>query len=387
MRILHIVGDSKWGGGGHIILALARMARDCDWGVDVLATDPVSKSMLQAHGVGVVDLDVIWREIRPVRDTLGLLRLQKYLEAHSYDLVHTHTSKAGFVGRIAARRAGIPAIIHTAHSFPFHEDSGALAAFSYRHLERHAAHYCDCIVTVSEYHRQWGLRWKIAAPEKIVAIPNGISENRLAVTRSRSIIRNELGVPDSAVFFLTPGRLFKGKGLEYLLDAIPHLSTRLPGPFRIVLAGEGSLRGELERRIAQLAARDRVIFAGFRPDIANLLNACDIVVLPSLHEGMSIALLEAMAMQRPIVATSIGGNLEPTRNGEGALIVPPRDARALAEAMAALVEHADLAARKARDARRLFLAGHTEEVMAEQYRQLYAGLLSLPNRKHQAMVS
>lgn len=378
MKLLHIVGDSKWGGGGHIILALAEMARESGWEVDIMTTDPVCQSMFRSYGFGVVNRDVIWRDIRPVRDLRGLVKLYDFLRSHRYDLVHTHTSKAGFVGRVAARCAGIPAIVHTAHSFPFHEESGPLSSFIYRQLERCAARCCDRIVTVSEYHREWGLRWGIGDARKIVAIPNGIGDKNAAATKSPASVRAELQVSPSEIVFLTPGRLFHGKGLEYLIDAAPLLAAHIPDrQFRIVLAGEGSLRPALEARAAAKRVTRDVLFLGFRADIADLLRAADVVVLPSLHEGMSISLLEAMAAQKPIVATSIGGNLEPTANGAGALIVPPRDASALAKAMTSFALNPLLAAEKSLQARHLFEAGHTKRIMVARYRRLYRELLNV----------
>jgi len=376
MKVLHIVGDSKWGGGGAIILALADMAHDLGWDVGMLTTDPVCQGMARAHGVEIVDLDVIWRNIRPIRDLGGLHTLYRFLRANHYDVVHTHTSKAGFVGRIAARAAGVPVVIHTAHSFPFHEDSSPAFAFFYRCLEKCAARFCDRIVTVSRYHRDWGIRAGIADGGRLVAIPNGISEDNIAVTKGPAQIRAELGIPSDEVFIFTPGRLFAGKGLEYLIDCIPALTRNLSRSFRIVLAGDGILRPPLEQRAAGLQGRNKVLFLGFRTDIGNLLNACDIVVLPSLHEGLSIALLEAMAARKPIVATSIGGNLEPTANGRGAMIVPPKSSTALAAAITTLLHSPELAAEKAANARSLYSLNHTLDAMTTRYKALYEELTS-----------
>lgn len=370
-RILHVVGDSKYGGGSVIIIRLALAAMEDGFDVDVLATDPVFQDALKAQGIGVVALDCIWRDIRPLRDVFGLWRLRRYLSSHPYDIVHTHTSKAGFVGRAAAWMAKVPAVVHTVHGFAFHEESSRAALRVYSFLERRAANWCHRLVTVSHYHRRWALELGIGDSARIVAIPNGIPATRVAQSRSSEAVRAELGITPGAKVVMAPGRLAPQKGLEYLLEAFDLLSSRGQRDVVLVIVGDGVLREPLKQTCRELGIDDRVIFTGYREDIGDVVSASDYIVLPSLREGLSIALLEAMAAGKPIVTTSIGSNLEATDNGRVARIVPPKDVVALADSIEYLFQHPDVARGLGQGAKERFEACYTERRMLDAYLSLY----------------
>ncbi|MGH3135632.1 MAG: glycosyltransferase family 4 protein [Gaiellaceae bacterium] len=333
-KVLHIHGSSKFGGDSVLILELGRAARERGFEVDVLATDPRFQEAVREENLGLVDLDVIRREIRPLWDLRGLLRLTRFLSGSRYTLVHTHTTKPGVVGTLAARRAGIPAVMHTVHLFPFHEETGRAVTAAYVGAERVAARWCDRIVTVSEFQRDWALRVGIGSPTKVISIPNGVPTERAQPKRSRADVRAELGI-GGGIMVLSTGRLAEQKGLEYLIRAAALIRDDLPEA-RIVLAGDGPLRGKLSQLVSDLRLEEAVSVLGHRSDVGDLLAASDLVVLPSLWEGLSISLLEAMAAGKPVVTTSIGSNREVTNDGETAALVPPKDPESLAGVMRSL---------------------------------------------------
>ncbi|GIV04869.1 MAG: glycosyl transferase family 1 [Fimbriimonadales bacterium] len=383
-RILHIVGDSKYGGGSYIILRLAQMAKQQGWQPAVLTTDTVFQQVLNEHQIPSIPLQCIWREINLLRDWQGYRRLRAYLAREGYDLVHTHTSKGGVIGRAAAWHARIPAVVHTVHGFAFHEQSRPWAIRFYAGLERLAARWCHRIVTVSEYHMRWALQLGIGTPQQLRAIPNGIEPQRAAPQSAPDSLRQQLHIAPDTRVILSTGRLATQKGLEYLIQAARLLQSADLPPFVVLIAGDGPLRQHLERQACAAGVGKQVRFLGFWKAVGDLLAIADIVVLPTLWEGLSIALLEAMAAGKPIITTTIGSNLEATDNGSAAKLVPPKDPISLADAMREWLLHPEHAHPYAEAARRRFQKYYTEEKMLEKYRQLYCELLYETDRSGSA---
>ena len=316
---------------------------------------------------------MIRREIRPLWDLRGLVRLKTFLSGAGYSIIHTHTSKPGVVATLAARRAGIPAVMHTVHLFAFHEESGRAAMAAYVAAQRTAARWCDRIVTVSEFQRRWALEKGIGTQEQVIAIPNGVPEERARATRERADVRGELGVEEAFVV-LSTGRLASQKGLEHLVRAAA-LIRDVPR-LRVLLAGDGPLEGQLSRLVSELGLDGIVTFLGHRSDIGDLLAAADLVVLPSLWEGLSISLLEAMAAGKPVVTTTIGGNVEVTNAGEAAMLVPPKDPVRLAAAIRGLAADAPLRERLGKRGQEVQRERYTMRRMLDSYLAEYDRLLS-----------
>jgi glycosyltransferase involved in cell wall biosynthesis len=371
-RLLHIKG-AGFGGDSVLICELGRAARKQGFEVDVLASDPRFRQMIVDSGLGLVELDVIRREIRPLQDARALAALTRFLSRSSYTIVHTHTSKPGILGRLAARRTGVPAIIHTPHLFPFHEESGPVPAAAYVRCERLAARWCDRIVTVSDFHRDWALRLGIGRPGQVISIPNGVPAERAIPRGSREELRRALGSEDGFMI-LASGRLAPQKGVEYLVRAAPRIRDEVPGA-RIVIAGDGPLEQRLSRLAVELGVEETVRFLGFRSDVAELLGACDLVVLPSLWEGLSISLLEAMAAAKPIVTTALGSNREVTDDGRAARLVPAKDVDGLAAAVMALAGSPSEREELGRTAQQIQRERYTIRRMLDAYLVEYERLL------------
>jgi glycosyltransferase involved in cell wall biosynthesis len=348
------------------------MAQAQGWEVDILTTDPTFQHEVRRHGLGLLNLDVIRRPIRPVWDLGGLIRLRRTLKREAYDIVHTHTSKGGFVGRIAASLANVPVVVHTLHGFAFSERSARISRSFYVTLERIAASQCDRIVSVSGFHRNWALELGICGPSRIVAIPNGVRDTaRYSVPPTA--LRRKLEVPDGALMLLSTARLAPDKGLEYLIEAASLLPPNLQ--FRVFIAGEGPARARLERLVDRFGVRNRLCFLGYREDVNDLLAASDLVILPSLREGLSIALLEAMAAGKPIIASNIGSHVEVVGPTQAAELVAAGDALALRDAILSVAGDRKLMAELSVRARVLFEHWYSEARMLAAYRKLYQNLL------------
>ena len=377
MRILHVIGGSEFGGGSKVILDLVAMGNCFGWKSSVLTTNKEFHKHLRAAGADTIALDLIKRPIRPIRDALDSLALRQFLKENRYDIVHTHTTKGGLIGRWAATAANTPAVIHTVHGFAFHEASPWLKVIFYALIEKIAASWCDQIVTVSEYHRDWAVRLRLHTRRPIRAIPNGVSSPCISSDRKlqRSKMRESLGIPSDTFLFFNHGRIVHEKGIEDLLQAVASI-VRIPNnrKFVLAIAGKGELLDYFRARASDLGLGGTVKFLGFRGDIPALLSASDAVVLPSVREGLSIALLEALEAGKPVIATSIGSNVEVISKLRCGLLVRCNDPDGLRIEMQRVLDDDELRRRLGELARRTYLQFYTVERMMEEYADLYLQL-------------
>ena len=322
-------------------------------------------------GVSVFHMPALVREINPVLDAWATVALWRLLRRERPQVVHTHTSKAGAVGRLAAWLAGIPLVIHTPHGHIFYGYYGTVGSAIIRLLERLLAKITDRIVTLTDRGAQEHVHYKIAGAEKFATVHSGIDLARFrSVQVDPAVKRKELGLPPDGVIVGTVGRLVPIKGLEWLLKAVPQVLAQFPQACFVII-GDGPLLGELRQMTSKLGISLRVVFLGAREDVPECLAALDLFVLPSLNEGMGRVLLEAMAVGCPVVATRVGGIPDIVADGTTGLLVPPRDERALAEAILTLLRDRSRRAAYGEAARRHVDGRFDVETMVRSVERLY----------------
>ncbi len=282
---------------------------------------------------------------------------------------HTHGVRANFAGRVAGLLTGIPAVT-TVHSMIAMDYTRTPTRVAATMLDNATLRLARRIIAVSGAIARDVIR-RGARPEVVRVVYNGIPP---AEPASRTALRAELGLDDETVVLFAAARLHPVKGFRYLLDAAAQLEGRLP-PWQLLIAGDGPMRDELQRRVRELNLGHRVRLMGHVPNARRLLPAFDVYVSSSLMEGLPLSITEAMAAQVPVVATEVGGVPELLEDGRSGLLVPPADHGALAAAIERMVTEEGLAEALARKAYERYLADFTTERFAERTMAVYSELL------------
>ncbi len=277
------------------------------------------------------------------KDLISLIRIWRIFINERYDIVHCHSSKAGFLGRLAAKISRIPLVVYTPNAFAFKMDKNFLIRGLYIILEWLAGHWTNRLICVSKEEREEALRYRLVSKDRIVVIPNWVDLDEFGVfIRTREKLE-ELGISKHNRVVGTVADLRPQKGHECLLKAVPQVLRYLPDTTFLII-GEGDCREALEEMIQQLRIDNCVVMTGHRRDVPELYPLMDVYVLPSLWEGLPYTILEAMACRCPVIATDISGNREILSDGVG-LLVPPRSPVLLGEAIVRLLTDQQLADR------------------------------------------
>lgn len=319
--------------------------------VHVICSEGPDVNNLRSQGYKIKTIEIV-RRISLLKNIISIIKIFRYVKKEKFDIVHVHTPIASILGRIAARLAGVPLIIYTAHGFYFHDDMQQWKRKIIINLEKFIGRLCtDLIFTVSYEDMQTAIKEGIISKSRIYHVSNGINLTRFNsniqfdLTRKRDEFKIISG--EKVVGFI--GRIVKEKGILDLIHAYKMIFDKLP-EVKLLLIGDNrakdrdtTAKNEILELIAEYGLQDNIIFTGHRTDINELLMTMDVFVLPSYREGLPLSVMEAMAMGKPVVATNIRGCREEVKDGENGYLVPVRNPEKMAQAILKILKDDKLA--------------------------------------------
>ena len=330
INILYVITKLELGGAQKQLLSLIR-------GLDKERFNPylltacdglLIDAAKNIPGLRLIRCRFLERPIRPIKDILALFSIYRFIKASNIDIVHTHSSKAGILGRLAAKACGVRVIIHTVHGWSFHNYQSRIAYYLYLFLEKLCAGFSGAIIVVSQWDKRQAAQESIGRQNRHKLIRYAINYDEFKNKETASKVRKELGLSDTD---LAIGMVACFKPQKAPLDFIK-LASVIKKDFphaKFILVGDGVLRKRICALINRLNLKEQIILTGWRNDIASILSCLDVFVLTSLWEGLPIVVLEAMAAGLPVVATDTGGISEVVLHGETGYLVKPHDIEAL----------------------------------------------------------
>ncbi|HUD45760.1 MAG TPA: glycosyltransferase [Candidatus Baltobacteraceae bacterium] len=381
MRVIHVITRLIIGGAQENTAATVLGLRKTP-GLEVsLIAGPTSgpegslQSVFQNDAGLLTIVPSLVRPIHPVLDAIALMRLTGIFRRTCPDIVHTHSGKAGFLGRLAARRASVPVIVHTIHGPSFGAFQGALANAVFLAAERRAGAITTHFVSVADAMTRQYVAAGIGHPEKYTRVFSGFDLAPFLNARNDPQMRSSLGIAPDDFVIGKIARLFKLKGHDDLIDAAPEVLKRRPQT-KFLLVGDGVLRHKLEGRVRQMGLERSFIFAGLVPpsEIPRYVGIMDVVVHLSRREGLARALPQGLAARRPVVACECDGAAEVCISDETGFLVRPGDTELLAARLAQLAQSEALRDRLGARGQELVRRHFAVETMVEDIYNLYRKL-------------
>lgn len=367
LYVIHLVEDLKIGGAERVIADIVE-------GLDRKRFE--ARVWCVTRGGEIADelvekgIKVRILGISSYHNPLNIIRLSRLLREEEPDIVHTHGYFASVIGRLAAKKAGVPTIIAHVHSTYWE--------YKKRHIliERYLSRCSHKIICCSEAVRNFVTDHEKIKEEKTAVIYNGVDEERFSPVQDSSSARARLGIDRGSPVVGTVSSLTPHKGQEFLIQAAAKIRDAHPAA-KFLIVGDGPLRRNLKEQAQKLSLQSSLIFTGARRDIPEMLSLMDIFVLPSSsREGLGMAIIEAMAMEKPTVASNIGGIPEAVLDGETGLLVRPGDSDALAKAITELIDDPGRAKAMGKKGRKRFAQKFTRKRMLLNIENLYLGLTS-----------
>jgi glycosyltransferase involved in cell wall biosynthesis len=390
IRVLHIITRLIVGGAQeNTLLSVEGLDRLDRYEVDLASGvqagregDLLSRAQRTTRLVLVPELA---REVNPVADAKALFRLYRLIRTGRYHIVHTHSSKAGVLGRIAAKLAGTPIVVHTLHSLVFHDYQPWVVNRLWWSIKKACAPLTDHFISVSQVIQEKATAARIAPSEKFSTVYSGMELDWYLDARvDPHAVKSELGIPLHSPVVGKIARLFELKGHDQLMDAAPAIVTRHPD-VRFLLVGDGVLTEHIQNRAHDCGILDHFVFAGLVPRerIPEMISVMDVLVHTSLREGLARVLPQALAMGTPCVSFDIDGAREVVISGETGYLVPPNDHHRLADAVTGLLDDEDIRARMGSAGRKVVDPAFRAETMVSEIAQIYDRLVD----RHRARVA
>jgi glycosyltransferase involved in cell wall biosynthesis len=359
-KVLHVITDTNIGGAGRYLLNLLSYGDPSRYEMEVACPGGGElQRQIEAQGVKVFELEggeksFRWSDIRQVRHIIA---------QGKFDIVHTHASLSG---RIAGKVSGCQ-VVFTRHGVG-HVNKGPVHRCAAKITTKM---FTDAVIAVSRAVKVSMIEMGFPAG-MIKTIHNGIDLS--GYDEVMPTLRTSFGIPEGERIIGTVARLVPEKGCEYGIKAMPHILKEFPDT-RLVIVGEGPLRPSLEELSRKLRVAHRVMFLGYQRDVEGLIADFDVFMMPSLTEGLSLALLEVMALGKPVVATEVGGNPEVIRSGSNGLLVPSEDEHALARAVGELISSRGQAHKMGMKAKETVVTNFNARLMARKTMDVYDEIL------------
>ncbi|MCQ2560069.1 MAG: glycosyltransferase [Clostridia bacterium] len=375
IRVLHVIGAGEFGGAERHILNLVAAMNPEKVRVTVccLFAEPFVK-VAKEKG-----LDALAIPMRHKRDMGIIKQLKALMLQEKVDIVHTHGVRANLVGRLAAKQAGKKIVVTTEHSLLAQDYPGFLSRMLNMLIEKFSRPITTHFIAVSDGLRRALLKQGISE-NKITVIHNGLNPEDFVTHQPLDFWRQKLHIEASVPVVGIVGRLHPVKGHRYFLQAAQQILQTKP-EVRFLVVGDGSERPSLEAYAAELGITDQVIFTGFVKEVAEIMPALNVLVIPSLWEGFGLTALEGMVLKVPVLASSIGGLPEVVEDEYTGLLVPPADSQALAEKTLWMLDNPEETRILSQNALKVLQEKFTSQVMAAKTEQLYAWLLAKSREK------
>jgi glycosyltransferase involved in cell wall biosynthesis len=380
MRICHIITRLIVGGAQENTVATCAGLKQLGYDVDLVTgpqTGPEGSlyDAVRAAGVPLIVLKELRRNPNPLLDVQAVMALRRLFKQNRYELVHTHSGKAGFVGRLAARLSHVPVVVHTIHGPSFYRYQNPLGNWIFTFAEQLAGAWTTQFVSVADAMTEQYLAAGIGTPSQYQTIHSGVQMDAFLCAQPDPALRASLGIAETDCVVGKVARLFRLKGHEFLFKAASRIVGAVPN-VKFLLVGDGVYRERFEREATRLGLREHFVFTGLvsPQEIPRYMALMDVLVHLSLREGLPRSLTQALSCGKPVVAFDVDGAREVCRDGETGFLVRVKDADGVAEAVIRLLQDKVLAHRMGAQGRELVRGKFTEAGMVREIDELYRRL-------------